>query len=69
MIVQTGFMLKVYVIVNVTRLNVVYLVSMIMRYFIYCKHVLFTDSDVFLNHQFLIVKEIINKTFVIFLIS
>jgi hypothetical protein len=24
---------------------------------IYCKHVLFADSDVFLNHQFLIVKD------------
>ena len=33
MIVQTGFMLKVYAIVNVTRLNVVYLVSTIIRYF------------------------------------
>lgn len=40
MIVQTGFMLKVYVIVNVTRLNVVYLVSMIIRYLISVLHFL-----------------------------
>ena len=42
MIVQTGFMLKVYVIVNVTRLNVVYLVSMIIRYLISVLHLLQT---------------------------
>jgi len=32
--VQTGFMLKVYVIGNVTRLNVVYLVSTIILCFV-----------------------------------
>ena len=40
MIVQTGFMLKVYAIVNVTRLNVVYLVSTIIRYLISVLHLL-----------------------------
>ena len=60
MIVQTGFMLKVYVIVNVTRLNVVYLVSTIIRYF----SITFIASMfnlqivmLFLNHQFLIIKD------------
>ena len=42
--VQMGFMLKAYVIGDVTRLNVVYLVSRITRYLISVLH-LFADTN------------------------